>query len=77
MLQNTAEDRTSWTWSSARVYLAQSPAPFTDERLIQFWHEDNVPGKYHGEWEDNPRFQVLPEILFGASEPLVPASFGK
>ena len=25
----------------------------------------------------NPRFQVLPEFLFGASEPLVPASFGK
>ena len=53
------QDRTSSTWSSARTYLAQSPAGFPDERLIQFWHEDNVPGRYHGEWEFDGQMLVL------------------
>ena len=53
------QDRTSWTWSSARTYLAQSPAGFPDERLIQFWHEDHVPGEYHGEWTCNGPDLVL------------------
>ena len=48
---DSGEELAHDSWSKAHIYLSESPPGVPKQRLIQFWHENEVAERYHGAWQ--------------------------